>query len=173
MARVVGLALRRVVATKNDDDDVFSIEDDDVVRGIIIAHFWEKRRNDDFDATKTRAAARVPRSVRGLRNVRVLATPATRGKKRKNRAQNESVSRDGSVTRTLGRDRNDGGVSTGQSGRRFSRVEVDRDRTESENAVGNIEQREKSRTRGHNADEREKTTKEKQEEEVLVVAVSF
>ena len=41
MARVVGLALRRVVATKNDDDDVFSIEDDDVVRGIIAHRRFE------------------------------------------------------------------------------------------------------------------------------------
>ena len=42
MARVVGLAVRFVVATKNDDDDdddVFSIEDDDVVRGIVAQRF--------------------------------------------------------------------------------------------------------------------------------------
>ncbi len=121
---------------------------------------------------------RLPRPVFGLRNFGVLATLATGRKKRQNRVEKESVSRDGPVECTLGSDRNDGGVSTGESGRRFRSedISVDRNRTESENTlVGDIieQQREKSyRTRRDNADERENDDDD-EEEDVLVVAVSF
>ena len=163
---------------KVHDDDViiaFRFDDDDAEDSC--RRRWEKKCCCfgvvvDANTFKKARLRRLPRPVFGLRNFGLLATLATGRKKRQNRVEKESVSRDGPVECTLGSDRNDGGVSTGESGRRFrSEDTVNRDRTESENTLGDIEQREKSRTRRDNADERENDDEE--EEDVLVVAVSF